>query len=524
MRRIPILLAALVIIAAIVITACSENGAYLDQSYHQLHQSMVFDNFGGDEFPEAEPNPVRLVSEQPVSTFSIDVDTVSYAYMRRTLSNGVLPERAALRVEELINYFAYAYPGPKRASVPFRPSVAVYPTPWNPNTKLLHIGIKGYDVELTTKPRANLVFLVDVSGSMGMADKLPLLKQSFRLLLNELRPDDTVAIVAYAGNAGVVLKPTRLRRKAVILAALSRLYAGGGTAGASGIREAYALAEQRFDKKGVNRVILATDGDFNIGVSNPEELKRLIEEKRKTGIYLSVLGFGQGNYNDRIMQALAQNGNGNAAYIDTLREARKVLVEEATSTLFPIANDVKIQIEFNPAMVSEYRLIGYETRALKREDFNNDHVDAGDIGSGHTVTAIYEITPTGSARKFIDDLRYRSDAAKLVAGPKGEYAYLKLRYKLPGTTKSKRMNLAITAAHERASITDMSGDMRFAASVAAFGQKLRGETHLLAMSYDDIAKLARSGRGRDPYGWRAEFISLVGLAGSMSQRVVAAGD
>ncbi|MGI9412099.1 MAG: YfbK domain-containing protein, partial [Hyphomicrobiales bacterium] len=287
-------------------------------------------------------------------------------------------------------------------------------------------------------------------------------------------------------------------------------------------QSAYALAGQAFDKDGVNRVILATDGDFNIGISNADDLKRFIEEKRKTGIFLSVLGFGYGNLNDGLMQALAQNGNGNAAYIDTLREAQKVLVEEAGSTLFPIARDVKIQVEFNPAMVAEYRLIGYETRALRREDFNNDKVDAGDIGSGHTVTAIYEITPAGAARTFIDGLRYGSDAPKPSAGKKGEYAHLKLRYKLPKGKKSKRMTVAITTAHDRASIAKVSGDMRFAAGVAAFGQKLRGETHLEDMSYDAIRKLARSGRGADPYGRRAEFLSLIGLARSMGESAVAA--
>ena len=361
--------------------------------------------------------------------------TVSYAYARRRLNGGSLPEREAVRVEEMINYFSYDYPKPERADVPFRPTVAVYPTPWNADTKLLHIGIKGYDIETTEKPRANLVFLIDASGSMAAADKLPLLKQAFGLLLDELGPDDMVSIVAYAGGAGVVLEPTPARRKRTIRAALGRLHSGGGTAGSAGLREAYALAEQAFDKDGVNRVILATDGDFNIGISDPDALKRFIVEKRKTGIFLSVLGFGYGNLNDRVMQVLAQNGNGVAAYIDTLREAQKVLVDEASSSLFPIAKDVKIHVEFNPATVAEYRLIGYETRALKREDFNNDKVDAGDIGSGHTVTAIYEITPVGAAGRVVDDLRYGWDDRKPAAGGNGEFAHLKLRYKLPKAKK-----------------------------------------------------------------------------------------
>ncbi len=476
----------------------------------------------GNLFPEAQPNPVHVAAETPVSTFSIDVDTVSYAHTRRTLREGALPRHDAVRVEEMMNYFSYAYPRPKSAQVPFRPTVALYPTPWNEHTMLMHIGLKGYQVTPRKRPRANLVFLVDVSGSMQGRDRLDLLKQGFRLLVDRLAPRDTVSIVAYAGYSGMVLEPTRAANKTKILAALNGLGAGGSTAGAQGIRLAYALAERAFDENGVNRVILATDGDFNVGVSDPDQLQQLIETKRKSGIYLSVLGFGQGNYNDKIMQALAQNGNGNAAYIDTLLEARKVLVEEAVSTLFPIANDVKIQVEFNPAMIAEYRLIGYETRALKREDFNNDAVDAGDIGSGHTVTAIYEVTPTGASRRYIDELRYPSPAIKPDPGSKTEYAYLKLRYKLPGASDSKRLTMAITAAHVHDSMAEISPDMRFAASVASFGQKLRGSDYLNAMTYDAIRKLAVSGRGADANGYRAEFINLIALAEAMAERVVAA--
>ncbi len=313
-----------------------------------------------------------------------------------------------MRIEELINYFDYSYSLPESPEKPFEPMVAVYPTPWNVATKLLHIGIKGHDIVLDNKPRSNLVFLIDVSGSMGQSDKLPLLKNAFRLLISRLGKGDTVAIVVYAGAAGTVLKPTPVDEKHKILNALDRLQAGGSTAGGEGIRQAYALAEMDFDEDAVNRVILATDGDFNVGITNREELKDFVERKRRTGIYLSVLGFGQGNYNDALMQALAQNGNGNAAYIDNLNEARKVLVEEANATLFPIAKDVKIQVEFNPTKVVEYRLIGYETRRLKREDFRNDRVDAGEIGSGHAVTALYEITPVGSEARRIDDLRYQA--------------------------------------------------------------------------------------------------------------------
>ncbi|MGD8388532.1 MAG: von Willebrand factor type A domain-containing protein, partial [Desulfobacteraceae bacterium] len=327
---------------------------------------------GRDRFETFEPNPVKRTQEEPVSTFSVDVDTASYAFVRRALNAGHLPPKNAVRVEELINYFDYDYPLPADRSQPFRPTVSVFPTPWNPQTLLLHIGIKGFDLVPDQRPRANLVFLIDVSGSMNMPDKLPLLKNAFRMLVDRLDAEDTVALVVYAGSAGTVLEPTPVQQKGKILAALDRLKAGGSTAGGEGIRSAYALAESCFDAQGINRVILATDGDFNVGIRDPEALQHFVEREREKGIYLSVLGFGQGNYNDALMQKLAQNGNGNAAYIDTLNEARKVLVEEASSTLFPIAKDVKIQVEFNPARVAEYRLIGYESRRLRREDFNND--------------------------------------------------------------------------------------------------------------------------------------------------------
>ena len=342
----------------------------------------VYQDVGRDRFEDFETNPVKVVDEEPVSTFSIDVDTASYSFVRRQLNHGLLPQKDAVRVEEMINYFDYAYPLPETRETPFRASVAVTPSPWAEGRKLVHIGIKGYDIAPDERPRSNLVFLLDVSGSMNHPDKLPLLKNSMKMLLESLQPDDTVGIVVYAGAAGKVLEPTPAKDKAKILEALDRLAAGGSTAGAEGIRQAYQLAEANFDTGAVNRVILASDGDFNVDITSTEELKDFVERKRKSGIYLSVLGFGQGNLNDQLMQALAQNGNGTAAHIDTLNEARKVLVEEATGTLFPIAKDVKIQVEFNPATVAEYRLIGYETRALKREDFRNDKVDAGELGRG----------------------------------------------------------------------------------------------------------------------------------------------
>lgn len=360
----------------------------------------------GDRVQRFDTNPVKRVADDPVSTFSIDVDTASYAMVRRSLKDGALPDPDSVRVEEMINYFPYDWKGPQSRETPFNTTITVTPTPWNQNTKLMHIGIKGYDVVPAEKPRANLVFLIDVSGSMDEPDKLPLLKSAFHMLVGKLDPKDKVSIVTYAGNAGTVLEPTEVKDKAKIFDALNRLEAGGSTAGEAGIKEAYRLAKANFVKDGVNRVMLATDGDFNVGQSSDDELKTLIEDERKSGVFLSVFGFGVGNYNDQMMQVLAQNGNGTAAYIDTLAEAEKTLVQEATSTLFPIAKDVKIQVEFNPATVAEYRLIGYETRALKREDFNNDRIDAGEIGSGHTVTAIYEITPKNSPAVLTDDLRY----------------------------------------------------------------------------------------------------------------------
>lgn len=472
---------------------------------------------GRDQFEKKASNPVKRVSEEPVSTFSIDVDTASYAFVRKQLNRGVMPAKDAVRVEELINYFDYDYPLPEKVEQPFKSTVAIYPTPWSQDTKLLHIGIKGHDMIPAETPRSNLVFLLDVSGSMNHKDKLPLLKNAFRLLVDNMHPEDTVSIVTYAGQAGTVLEPTKVAEKEKILGALRNLRSCGATAGAQGIRQAYALAESSFKKDGVNRVILATDGDFNVGIRNRDELKDYIAKKRKSGVFLSVLGFGQGNYNDALMQALAQNGNGNAAYIDTLNEARKVLVEEASSTLYPIAKDVKIQIEFNPKAITEYRLIGYETRILNREDFNNDKVDAGDIGSGHTVTAIYEITPVGSKAQAIDDLRYQPKEKVATKEPEefNEYAFLKLRYKLPNEDVSTKIEYPITKEMEYQNIARTSEDIRFAASVAAFGQKLRSDSSTEGYAYDDIIALAKDARGDDPFGYRNEFLSLVRLAKSV---------
>ncbi len=472
----------------------------------------------GDQFTAFEQNPVKSVRTEPVSTFSIDVDTASYAYVRRAVLNGNRPQADAVRIEEMINYFPYDYAAPDVSEAPFSTSVSVLQTPWNPDTKLVHIGIQGAKPALDDRQPLNLVFLIDTSGSMQAANKLPLLKQSFRLLLTSLRPTDQVAIVTYAGSAGTVLEPTSASEKNKILDSLNRLSAGGSTAGQAGLQQAYALAEDmaRDDGNGdqIGRVILATDGDFNVGISDPERLKSFVEDKRETGVYLSVLGFGDGNYRDDMMQTLAQNGNGTAAYIDTLAEAQKVLVDQVSGALFPIANDVKIQVEFNPAQIAEYRLIGYETRALNREDFNNDKVDAGEIGAGHTVTALYEVTPVGSPAIKNDPLRYAteetSDQPTSVGNDTLEYGYLKLRYKDPGASRSNLIETPIFQTR-----TDATREASFAAAIAGFGQLLTGATYLNDWGWDEAIALAQSSRGQDVFGYRAEAIRLMQLAQSV---------
>ncbi|WP_439618970.1 vWA domain-containing protein [Shinella sp.] len=470
-----------------------------------------------ERFASADPNPVKSVATDPVSTFSADVDTASYSYVRSALLGGSLPDQESVRVEEMVNYFPYDWKGPETADKPFNATVTVMPTPWNKDTQLLHVGIKGFETVATAQPSANLVFLIDVSGSMDEADKLPLLKSAFRLLVGKLKDTDTVSIVTYAGNAGVVLEPTEAKERDKILSAIDNLQPGGSTAGAEGIEAAYRLAQKAFKKDGVNRVMLATDGDFNVGPASDEDLKRIIEERRKSGIFLSVLGFGHGNYNDGMMQTLAQNGNGTAAYIDTLAEAQKTLVEEAGSSLFPIAKDVKFQIEFNPARIAEYRLVGYETRVLNREDFNNDKVDAGDIGSGHRVTAIYEVTPKGSPAVLNDALRYGNEqaAATPVAGS-SELAFLKMRWKKPDSDTSELVTMPVTDANAVADVNAAATDVRFSVAVAAFGQKLKGVSALQDYAYGSILGLAQAAKGEDPFGYRAEFLKLVQLAGGLS--------
>ncbi|CAM5763494.1 hypothetical protein LMIY3S_00831 [Labrys miyagiensis] len=471
---------------------------------------------GRDKFANAPENAFKAVAQEAVSTFSIDVDTASYSYVRAALNQNVLPQPDAVRTEEMINYFPYDYAPPKSAGEPFATEVAVMPNPWVSGHKLMRIGIKGYTLPATERPPANLVFLIDTSGSMDEPNKLPLLVKSLGMLLDTLRPQDRVSIVAYAGSAGVVLKPTRASDKVRIEQALGRLQAGGSTAGGEGIRLAYQLAEANFDAKAVNRVMLATDGDFNVGITSPDELKGFVTRERDKGIFLSVLGFGMGNLNDAMMQELAQNGNGEAAYIDTLNEARKVLVNQATSTLFPIAKDVKIQVEFNPATVSDYRLIGYETRMLRTEDFNNDKADAGEVGSGASVTAIYDFVPAGGPRP-VDDSRYQSSAAGMSAtraqpDKADEYAFLKIRYKLPKSDRSTLMTTPVTHAGEAGTMSQAPLDARFAVAVAGFGEWLRGGRYTGNLTPDDIIALANGAKGEDPFGYRAEFVNMVRAA------------
>ena len=463
-----------------------------------------------ENYEDVEVNPIHVVAEDPVSTFSIDVDTASYSNVRRMLNDGHLPPQDAVRTEELINYFRYDYPLPQTREQPFSTSVTVAPSPWAEGRQLVHIGLQGYNIVPRERPPLNLTLLLDVSGSMGEPNKLPLVIQSMRMLVEQLNARDRVAIVVYAGAAGAVLEPTPGNERGRIVAALENLHAGGSTAGGEGLRLAYALTEQNFRRDSVNRVIIATDGDFNVGINDPEELEDFVERKRDTGIYLSVLGFGGGNYNDALMQTLAQNGNGNAAYIDTLNEARRVLRDEMASNMFTIANDVKIQVEFNPARVAEYRLIGYETRMLNREDFNNDRVDAGEIGAGHAVTAIYEIVPVGGAT-FNDPLRYQREGA--APSTASELAFLRIRYKLPGQDRSRLIERPITDRDFVRDIAQAPESTRWAVAVAGYGQLLRHD-HFVAASYgyDDVIRLAQSARGADEFGWRAEFLQLARTA------------
>jgi Ca-activated chloride channel family protein len=465
-----------------------------------------------ENYSDIVDNGVKLVREEPVSTFSVDVDTAAYANVRRYLTSGRLPPADAVRIEEMINYFDYAYSAPDSREQPFSVATEIAPSPWAEDRHLLQVGIKGYEMSAAQLPPANLVFLIDVSGSMQAANKLPLLKQALSLLVSQMRAQDRVSMVVYAGASGVVLEPTSGAHKWRINRALGALHAGGSTNGASGIRLAYQVAEQAKIAGGINRVILATDGDFDVGTVNVEALKDLIERKRDSGVTLSVLGFGNGNYNDHLMEELSNRGNGNAAYIDSLQEAQKVLVSEMSGTLATIAKDVKIQVEFNPQAVREYRLIGYVNRKLRREDFNNDKIDAGDIGAGHTVTALYEVQLVGSGKGRIDSLRYSPTPGYQTDRQVPELAYLRLRYKLPESKISQLIEQPILREQVLTHLATATPRLRFAAAVAGFGQLLRGGNHTGAFGYDQVLEVARSARAEDIHGYRSEFLRLVQLA------------
>lgn len=461
-----------------------------------------------DKFEHFKDNPIKQVATDSVSTFSLDVDTGSYALVRQFIQQGRLPAADAVRTEELINYFSYDYPK-ATAEHPFAVETELSSAPWQPEHYLLRIGVQAQDIQAKNMPPANLVFLVDVSGSMNEANKLPLVISSLQMLTQQLRPQDSVSLVVYAGRTEVVLEPTN--NKADILAALGRLQAGGSTAGASALNLAYKMARKAYIKEGINRILLATDGDFNVGVTSTEQIKDMVKRERETGVTLSTLGFGQGNFNDAMMEQIANVGNGNYSYIDSLTEARKVLIDELSSTFNTVAKDVKVQIEFNPDWVSEYRLIGYENRQLNREDFNNDKVDAGDVGAGKSVTAIYEITPK-SASTAVDALRYQTtpEAAKAKSKPvSSELAFLKIRYKKPNGEKSILITQPITAPKTVNAFDKASENQRFASSVAGFGQLLRQSPQMGSLSYQQVLQMAQQAKTKDNTGAKGEFIQLV---------------
>ncbi|HET7536226.1 MAG TPA: VWA domain-containing protein [Candidatus Didemnitutus sp.] len=481
----------------------------------RLRQKLGKDQeFNTEAYSQLVENPFLAVAQNPLSTFSIDVDTAAYANLRRFLTSGQRPPRDAVRIEELVNYFPYHYAGPADQT-PFAASMEVAGAPWTPEHRLVRIGLKGREISDAARPKANLVFLLDVSGSMDEPNKLPLVKQSLHLLVNKLRPDDRVAIVVYAGASGMALPSTPARDQKKILEAIDQLQPDGSTNGAAGIQLAYDIAKANFITGGVNRVILATDGDFNVGTTSEGELTSLIEEKAKSGVFLTVLGFGMGNYKDSTLEKLADKGNGNYAYIDNATEARKALVEQAGGTLVTIAKDVKIQVEFNPAKVQAYRLIGYENRVLRNEDFNNDKVDAGEIGAGHTVTALYELVPAGSPMPetgSVDTLKYQKVDARQNAtyAASSELLTLKVRYKEPTGDVSKKLEFPLRDSDHN--FEQASADFKFAASVAAFGMILRDSPHKGEATFADVTNWAQSGIEDDAGGYRSEFIGLVHAA------------
>ncbi len=479
-----------------------------------LSYNIYNPNFNTEGYSTIHENGYKDVLLQPLSTFSIDVDKASYSNIRRFINMGQLPPVDAVRIEEMINYFSYDYPEPA-GKHPFSVYTELSACPWNPGHQLLHVGLKGKSMDKGELPPSNLVFLIDVSGSMNSPNKLPLLKSAFQMLVKEIRAEEKVAIVVYAGAAGLVLESTPGDQKETILSAINRLQAGGSTAGGEGLKLAYKVATENFIEKGNNRIILATDGDFNVGVSSNAEMERLVEKEREKGIYITVLGFGMGNYKDDKMEIIADKGNGNYAYIDNIQEARKVMVSEFAGTLFTIAKDVKFQLEFNPARVKAYRLIGYENRLLNDEDFNDDKKDAGEIGAGHTVTALYELIPAGSdeATGSIDPLKYQQNVERVKPDPKAELLTIKLRYKKPEGVSSILSDQPVEG--KLLPVEKTSANFRFSAAVAEFGLILRDSEFKAEASMDHLLELAQDARGTDEEGYRAEFIRLVMTAGQL---------
>lgn len=460
-----------------------------------------------ETYKEIKENSFVAVAQQPITTFSADVDRAAYANVRRIIGYGQIPPKDAVRIEEMVNYFDYDYPAPEEGSTsPLRVSPELAPAPWNPNHLLLRIGLQAKKIDLAKAPPSNIVFLIDVSGSMDEDNKLPLLKSSFKMLLGQLRPDDKIAIVTYANGTKVALPSTSVKDKEKIIKVLDNLYASGGTSGGKGIQLAYEQAQKSFIKNGNNRIILATDGDFNIGINNTTDLEKFIEKQRESGIYMSVLGFGMGNYRDDMAETIADKGNGNYAYIDNITEAKKVLVNELSGTLFAVAKDVKLQLEFNPKYVKEYKLIGYENRMLANEDFTNDKKDAGEIGAGHTVTALYELVPSDG--KVAQSLRYQSQELN-EKGKGNELGFLKIRYKDPKVKDAKSVEITEPLVFNKKALKETSTDYRFAASVAEFGILLRDNSNKANATYDQVIELAEGAIGKDPEGYRKEFVRLV---------------
>jgi Ca-activated chloride channel family protein len=486
----------------------------VDEGKQLLDEKEVLLNT--EDYDNIVENKFLTSTQNPLSTFSIDVDEASYSNVRRYLENGSMPPAGAVRIEEMINYFDYDYPKPTNGE-PFTVNTEISYCPWNTQHRLVHIGLQGKEIPVENLPPSNMVFLVDVSGSMNEPNKLPLVQASLKMLVDQLREKDKVAIVVYAGNAGLVLPSTNGTNKTKIKEAINDLEAGGSTAGGEGIQLAYKVAKENFIKDGNNRIILATDGDFNVGVSSDDELVRLVEKERNAGVFLSVLGYGMGNYKDNKMQQLADKGNGNHSYIDNINEAKKVLVSEFGSTLFTIAKDVKIQIEFNPSEVQAYRLIGYENRILAAEDFNDDTKDAGEIGSGHTVTALYEIIPEGVKDTFIkkvDPLKYQANLGEMGDSP--EIMTIKLRYKEPTGDVSKLIQRSVLDSHIPLATT--SDNFRFSASVAEFGLLLRKSEYKQQSSFFQVVSLAKGATGKDDNGYRSEFLGLVETANSFAKK------